>query len=222
MMQKGVSYLNPASIAPPRSGSCVDQNRSFKVAHRSLIADRNRLRHRCRMTIRLRSQALSALSLAVALTLSGCFLFSPVEQVVVPLPLEDAIVRVEVWGNTTSEGRFEVSVQNHFGAEKHFLWDDWGPAQRASLYLAPDRRLVVLGGGGIAEMIIIPPKAQPHWLPYAERPKESGDEWKYLGAIDRDVDHLVFYAPSRQRECIPLYGAGSSPYRKSHQNEHSC
>ena len=165
---------------------------------------------------------LPALSLAAALGLSGCFVFSPAEQVAVPIPIDDALARIEVWGNTFSEGRFEISVQTRFGAEKHVLWEDWGPAQRASLYLTRDRRLVVLGGGGVAEMIAIPQKAQPRWLPYAERPKESGDEWQYLGAVDRSVDHLLFYPPSQQKECIPLYGAGWSRYRKSYQDEHSC
>ena len=168
------------------------------------------------------SRALNALVLAAASILAGCFAFSPAEQFIVPLPLNGAVARVEVWRNTSSEGRFEIAVETSHGSESHVLWDDWGPAQRTSLYLTADRRLVVLGGGGIAEMIAVPPRTKPRWLPYAKRPMETGDAWQYLGAVDRYLDHLVFYLPSQQKECIPLYGAGTSPYRKPHQSENSC
>jgi hypothetical protein len=160
--------------------------------------------------------------LLASLPLSGCFLFSPVEKVEIPVPLAGVNARIEVWGNTSSEGRFEIVVTTPSGNERHSLWEDWGPAQRVSLYLTADRRLVALGGGGIAEMIVIPLRTKPKWIPYANRPRENGDDWTYLGAIDRYRKHLLFYMPSQQKECVPLYGAGFSPYRKSHQDEHSC
>jgi len=71
-------------------------------------------------------------------------------------------------------------------------------------------------------MIALSPKSKPHWIPYGQRPKESGNDWKYLGAVDRDGNHLVYYTPTKQQECVPLYGGGSSPYRKPHQEQHSC
>ena len=109
------------------------------------------------------------------------------------------------------------------GSAQHELWENWGPARRASLYLSLDDRLVVLGGGGLAEMFDVSRDASPRWIPYEQRPKESGDDWEYLrAAVDGGVDELTFYPPSVQTECIPLYGAGSSAYRKSHQDERSC
>jgi hypothetical protein len=161
-------------------------------------------------------------ALSAALCFSGCSLFSPAEQVKVPSPIFGVSARVEVWGNTSSEGRFEFAVETPHGSEKHKLWEDWGPAQRVSIYVTPDKRFVALGGGGIAEMFAVSPQAKPEWIPYAQRPKENGENWIYLGAVDRHARHLVFYEPSQQQECVPLYGAGSSPYRQSHQNGGHC
>jgi hypothetical protein len=147
---------------------------------------------------------------------------APTEEIAVPLPIDGAKARVQVWGNTSSEGRFEVVVDTPKGSERRVLWEDWGPAQRTSLYFTPSNWLVVLGGGGRAEMISLSSEAAPRCIPYLERPKQNGEGWRYLGAVDRHLDRLIYYAPSLQDECIPLYGAGSSPYRKEHQDEGSC
>ena len=111
------------------------------------------------------------------------------------------------------DGRFVAAVQNRYGTESHDLWEDWGPAQRASIYLADDGRVIVLGGGGRDARFKLPSHAAPNWIPYSERPSETGADWHYIGAVDREQGDLVFYGPTTQPECIPLYGAGFSPYR---------
>jgi hypothetical protein len=161
-------------------------------------------------------------SLIVLLSLSSCVFVAPADEVRVPVSVEGVEVRVQVWGNTSSEGRFELVVSTPEGRERRVLWKDWGPAQRVSLYLTPQRALVALGGGGGAEMISVKAGSAPRWVPYPQRPKENGEDWKYLGAVDRSVRRLVYYAPADQPECIPLYGAGSSPYRRDHQDEGTC
>lgn len=159
---------------------------------------------------------------AALLGLAGCGYPRPADEVVVPLHANGAEVHIQVWGNTTGDGRYEVVVTTKSGSAQHELWKNWGPARRASLYLSLDDRLVVLGGGGSAEMFDLTRDTPPRWIPYEHRPKESGDDWRYVGAVDADADKLIFYPPSVQPECIPLYGAGSSPYRRSHQDERSC
>lgn len=171
----------------------------------------------------MRSRSLSfGACVAALLGLASCAFFQPAEEVIVPLDVNGAAAHIQVWGNTTSEGRYEVVVTTKLGSAQHELWENWGPARRASLYLSLDDRLVVLGGGGSAEMFDLSRDTPPRWIPYDQRPKESGDDWQYLGAVDGGVDELTFYPPSVQPECIPLYGAGSSPYRRSHHDERSC
>ncbi len=160
--------------------------------------------------------------LPVLASLLACSFVKPADEVTVALPLDGMMARVQVWGNTSSEGRFEILVETPKGTERRVLWEDWGPAQRASLYLTPNNWLVVMGGGGDTEMIALSSGSAPRWVPYNQRPRQGGEDWTYLGAVDRSVDHLVYYSPVHQRECIPLYGAGSSPYRKAHQDEHYC
>jgi hypothetical protein len=164
--------------------------------------------------------------LLLALPLSACFLIAPTDSVTVPLPGLHSKARVEVWGNTFSEGRFEIVVTSPEGSARSVLWEDWGPAQRASLYLTPDNWLVVLGGGSINEMIEIPASAPPKIVPHERRPRDAGDQWAYLGAVDRGyvggVVRLKFFSPSEQPECVPMYGEGRSPYRVQHQESRPC
>lgn len=162
----------------------------------------------------------SAFPAAAALALAGCFFFRPAEEVVVPLPVPGTEVRMQVWADTMSDGRFEAVVSSPHGSTRRLLWEDWGPAQRASLYWARDGRLIILGGGGHSEMFALSRDAPPQAIPFADQPGETGDKWRYLGAVDGH--DLAYFPPSAQRECIPLYGAGWSPYRKAHQDQHSC
>lgn len=160
--------------------------------------------------------------IAAAIGLSSCAFFSPTESVAVPFLVNGSQVRIQLWGDTLSEGRFEILLSNQHGSARKVLWEDWGPAQRVSLYISRDGRLIVLGGGGIAEMFLLPRSSAPGWLTYRQRPKEDGNDWHYLGAVDRDNRDLEFLRPVAQRECVPLYGAGTSSYRKAHQDRGSC
>jgi hypothetical protein len=82
---------------------------------------------------------------ASLVSLSSCFFFAPDEEVIVPLPVEGTYARIQVWGNTISDGRYEVVVASPLGSSRQKLWEDWGPAQRASLYWSLDGRLIVIG-----------------------------------------------------------------------------
>ena len=158
--------------------------------------------------------------------LSGCFLFQPADAVDIVLPFDGTAARIEVWGNTWSEGRFEVVVQTPSGTVRDVLWEDWGPAQRASLYLTPEDWLVVLGGGGVARMIDLSAGGAPRVVPSREQLRQKSELWTYLGVVDRVIEkreaRLRFFDPSTQPECIPLYGAGSSPYRIAFQDTGFC
>lgn len=156
---------------------------------------------------------------------SGCFLFAPVDRVAVQVAGTDATAIIEVWGNTTSEGRFEIVVTTPRGTVRRELWEDWGPAQRVSLYLTHRRQLVAMGGGVYTEMVAIPPDSPPKSIALATRPRDNGDDWRYLGAVDRRDAHLAqlsFRSAVQEAECLPLYGEGLSPYRKSHQQSGFC
>lgn len=157
---------------------------------------------------------------ASLVSLSSCFFFAPDEEVIVPLPVEGTYARIQVWGNTISDGRYEVVVASPLGSSRQKLWEDWGPAQRASLYWSLDGRLIVIGGGGNTAMFVVPRAARPRRIPFHDWPREGGEDWRYLGAVDGD--DLTYFPPSAQRECIPLHGAGFSLYRRSHQDQGSC
>lgn len=155
----------------------------------------------------------------VALHLALMFL-RPVHDVLVPLPIESAVAHVEVWGNTTSDGRFELRVENHNGEARHMLWEDWGPAKRVSLYLTPKGWLVALGGGGMAEMFELRPELPPRWVDDSEQPITDGADWTYIGVVDRSDDGLRFYSPSEQQECVPTYlDERDAFYRPAYQAE---
>jgi hypothetical protein len=152
----------------------------------------------------------------------GLSFLRPVHDVSVPLPVASAIAHVEVWGNTTSDGRFELLVENGYGEARHTLWEDWGPAQRVSLYLTPKGWLVALGGGGMDQMFDLQPDLPPRWVEDADRWAGDGADWTYIGAVDRAADSLRFYSAAEQAECVPMFGVGESPYRKAHQAEGFC
>jgi len=90
----------------------------------------------------MRSRSLSFGTYVAALFgLASCAFIQPTEEVIVPLDVNGAAAHIQVWGNTTSEGRYEVAVTTKLGSAQHELWENWGPARRASLYLSLDDRL---------------------------------------------------------------------------------
>jgi hypothetical protein len=162
--------------------------------------------------------ALVAIVVVIVMVFVGRSYLWPVEDVAVVLPVNGAVAHIQVWGNTLSDGRFELLVENGQGKLRSVLWENWGPAYRVSLYLTPDRRLVVGGGGGIVEMFEILADAPPRPVADAAWAGTDGEDWQYLGVVDRAGSTLRFFSSAEQKECLPMYTDESdSPYRKSHQ-----
>lgn len=159
---------------------------------------------------------------AILFVLVGRFWVMPGQEVAVYLPARSAVAYVQVWANSMMEGRYEVLVATQHGRLRRILWEDWGPAQRASLYLTPEGWLAILGGGGDATIIAIPENARPFEVPRTELQNVRSETWHYVGAVDRANRRLRFFSPDDQSECFPMFGEGNSPYRKAHQVEGSC
>lgn len=139
------------------------------------------------------------------------------EEVAVPLPIASAIARIQA-----ADGGYVIVVETSHGRLRHRLWEDWGPADRTSLYVTPEGWVVALGGGGEDTMITIAGASAPVLVDIGERRRTNSETWRYVGAVDRQDRRLRFFAPSEQAECFAMFGAGSSPYRREHQVEHFC
>ena len=144
------------------------------------------------------------------------------EAVGLRLPGGGASAHVWAESEGLGEQRLMIAVQNSRGRVSRTLWVDWGPAHRVNLYLTSEGWLAALGGGGDAEMFEIPSGARPRWIPYDNRPRSDGRDWQYIGVIDQFEGKLKYFSPAQSTECLPMYGAGFSPYRKVHQAEHDC
>lgn len=102
------------------------------------------------------------------------------------------------------------------------MWVDWGPAQRTNLYATPEKWVVAIGGGGGATIVDVSDGNAPRLVTRAETKMTRSEDWTYLGAVDSTAAGFRFVSPEEMRECIDLFGAGSSPYRIAHQAPTSC
>jgi hypothetical protein len=114
----------------------------------------------------------ASFGLALLLTVGGCGVLWPGNDVVVHLPIEEAVAHVETWSDL-GEGRLMLKVSTRRGSLRTDLWRDWGPAQRVSLYLTPEGWLVALGGGGTAIMVDLKSPGGPREVMWPERPGDS-------------------------------------------------
>ena len=166
-----------------------------------------------------------ALLLAPVVAVGGCvarFTFWPAEEVTIELPEALGVAHVQVWGNTMSEGRHELLVRTPRGSVRRVMWEDWGPAQRTSLYLTPGRHLVAIGGGSVAAVVTVDAGARPA-LGRLDGAERESERWRYLGAVDRDDRRGYFLWPPNQfRECNAEFGAGSIPYRRTAVEHDFC
>lgn len=155
---------------------------------------------------------IAVITMAVLLRLLD---LAPYDEVAVPLPIASAIAHMQ-------EG--VVVVETPQGRLRHEMWENWGPATRASLYVTPEGWLVVLGGPAVATMISVSGGGPPALVAEDERKRTRSESWLYIGAVDKEekTRRLRFYSPGEQRECFAMYGEGESPYRKDHQVERSC
>jgi hypothetical protein len=166
------------------------------------------------MTTRIYGAVFATLVVVAAIVMVS---FIRSEEVVVTLPIASALARVQA-----ADGGYVIVVETPHGRIRHKLWEDWGPADRTSLYVTPEGWVVALGGGGEDTMIAITGASAPALVAARERGRTNPDAWLYIGAVDVQDRRLRFFAPSEQAECFAMFGAGASPYRKDHQAEHFC
>ena len=111
-----------------------------------------------------------------------------------------------------------LNVTTSSGTVSKKMFSDWGGASRTSLYLTPDRRLMVLGPADNDYSISLSP------LQIGSILRQSSDDWIYLGAFDfyrdassgRGVRVFRFLTAAEQAECIPSMGGVSpGPHRSS-------
>lgn len=165
--------------------------------------------------------------ITIVLLVGGCCLHLAswpdewlVAEVGAPIPMGNATVRVQTWTGLSGEHPYVLVVDTPQGSLKKNLWEYWGPSTAALLYRTTENWLAVLGAGYYVAFIDVEDSTGPRLIASSEAPKGDGEDWIYLEYIAPGPDGM-FVLPSNRRECLNLYGAGSYPYRKSHQVEHS-
>lgn len=120
-------------------------------------------------------------------------------------------VAIETWAE--GEGRYTIKVSNDVGSTRRELWEDWGPAQRMSLYLSPEGWVVVLGGPTHA--VATTTQGLPKEVPYPALFASDSGRWRFLGtAFGRST---LFRKASEERECVDVLGSLPMPWRRYYQ-----
>lgn len=149
----------------------------------------------------------------------GCV--RPSSQVVVPVPGLSAIVEMQLLPDF-DEGAYQVHIRNDKGQLTSKLWSNWGPATRATFYLAPGDKLVVIGGGDSVYVFAINDDFPPEKVTnFKDVLSADGKEWHFIGTT-HGRNPIRFTPPTRLTECIDLLGAGETPYRKAFQVNRAC
>lgn len=155
--------------------------------------------------------------------LAGCLEVLPggrlVDEVTVPLP-NDGRLQVS-YRVRASTPEFEVIARNPYGSARQKLWEDWGPAKGGNVYVTPDSRVVIIGGGGAVYLFEVRAGKAPRIIKDDFPSKKDGREWEYLGAFMlRDGGQLTFSSPSIMSERISLFGGDKIAYRRAAQVPH--
>jgi hypothetical protein len=143
-------------------------------------------------------------------------------EAAVRLPIgSNAVAYVQEWVRWDAiDGHFWLVVKTPEGEVTTKMWEDWGPARSANLYVTPENTLVVIGAGGVDTFVrFVGEKPE-----LGAGPVSASEHWIYLGAVapgGKDWRELKFYSADTHRECVDLFGAGASPYRKQFQ-KNSC
>ena len=145
----------------------------------------------------------------------------PAIEVVVSLPMGDARVRVQSWAGVIDDGPEIIIVETPAGTLRADLGSDWGVGPRVLLYRTPQDQLGILRDGAAFEAVVDLRKASG---PFFEPTRNlDGEGWTYLGAIVlKHADGALFVPSSEYGECYALFGAGSSRFRKSYQDQRDC
>ncbi len=168
---------------------------------------------------------LPVLLLAVAAAIWGynAQYSSPRQTVGIDLPGANAKARFEWWLGEDWIPFSRIVVENVHGKTDRRMWEDWGPASRASVYLTPENWLVVAHPGGGATAVTLNSERAPEEISYFAVKRSPSERWRFIGTVDRTRQgDLRYYSPDEVRECIPLFGAGSAPFRIDHQDQRDC
>jgi len=174
------------------------------------------------------SKAVAAIVAAVIVGVAGLayYAFSrPFGSVDVPMVFPGVTARFEAWLDFGGE-RYWLVTNTPLGSAERQLWSNWGPATRSNFYRTPDDWLVVLGGGGAAEMVDLTNATARQEQRRSSVTQTDSRSWTYLGAVDYSPSDAApgyrFFPPSERQECFAMFGAGSSPYRHQYQAEGRC
>lgn len=142
----------------------------------------------------------------------------PERETVVKLPMGDSVARFQVWYGLYLKPPYFLTVDTPRGSISTELWTNWGPARSINLYQTPENWLVGIGGGGASVIIDVMNPSGPKSVDRAERVRTNDENWKYLGRA-----YISKFITAREKpECIELFGAGDSPYRKKFQAQSFC
>ncbi|MFD1332497.1 hypothetical protein ACFQ4O_10855 [Methylopila musalis] len=153
----------------------------------------------------------------LAMYLVGLFFPNAID---VPVPKVESIPYFSI---RHKQGEVLLHEPGLTSGSSFLLWKNWGPATRANIYRTEENWLVVLGGGGAAEMFQTSAGGRIVPVPWSDRKRTDDRRWTYVGAADlRFKREPRFYTPQELPECFALFGAGSSPYRLEHQAPSRC
>lgn len=145
--------------------------------------------------------------------------FWPSSETIVKLPMCSAVARFQEWAGFVGSRPYMLVVETPNGTTKREMLTNWGPAESLNLYRTETDWFVVIGGGGETAVFDVCAALGPRQIWGNEFPKTDGEHWEYLGVVD---SRGSLTPPKALEECIPLFGAGYTPFRKSRQAEHFC
>jgi hypothetical protein len=170
----------------------------------------------------------SCLSLILLVVVAAAWGFNsqfsnPRQTVDLRLPGESATARIEWWVGDNWIPFSRLVVENAAGTFDARMWEDWGPASRASAYITPEHWLVIAHPGGGATAVTLQLDQAPKMISNADIRRSPSEHWHFIGTVDNAPRGVLrFYSPDEMRECIPLLGAGSAPFRIGHQDPRDC
>lgn len=143
--------------------------------------------------------------------------FVPSDSVEVPVEGTGATLVLRLYATSPigkAEYDRELIIKSSGELLKQSMMSDWGGASRTSLYLTPEKNIVILGPAHDDYLITFNP------LKATTRFRLPSGQWTYLGAFARDPKSrlfvLRFFGAEEQSECIPTLGGDlGGPHRSS-------
>lgn len=159
---------------------------------------------------------------AAILTFVAYLSFVPSKSVIAPLGNGDT-VEVREWLGIAEDGYFDIIVTTAKGISRPIpLISSDLIESRFNIYRQPNG-IVIITNGGFSFFINMSEKN----IPFEEKLYGTYDDdsfrWEYIGTVVEIEENYLNYHPAAEiSECIPLLGAGSSPYRVPFQKQSRC